>query len=159
MSAKKNPNPYQFDYPAHLADCMTRQMSGYVDEETGETVVPWKETLVETAGFVPLEVRFKQMEQNGLIAQFQLGELSPEDLRQIYLSEEFEVKPDDELEEALEKVARRNELQRLLIEERKKAQTEEEAKAPHVLTAEEYAQFKALAAQLQVVPPPNPEQQ
>lgn len=153
-------NPYSdFNYAAHVADCHTRQFRLIIDEETGEEVMPWNEKLVETAGFVPLEVRFKQMEQNGLMAQFQLGELSPEDLRQIYLSEEFEIKPDDELEDALDKVARRTALQQLLIEERKKAQTEQEAKAPHVLTAEEYAQFKALAAQLKVAPPPNSEQQ
>ena len=30
----------------------------------------WDEDIVETAGFIPLEVRFKQMEQAGFRAQF-----------------------------------------------------------------------------------------
>lgn len=146
-----------FDYDAHVADCLTSQTASHVDAD-GNEVTPWNEHLVEAAGFVPLEVRFKQMEQNGLMAQFMTSELSPEDMRQIYLSAEFEVRPDDEFEDALIKVQRRRKLEQILLEERKKAQEDAEKNNPHVLSAAEYEQFKKLAASFSAAPQASKEQ-
>ena len=66
------------------------------------------EYLTETAGFVPLEVKLKQFEQNGLAAQFNTSEFTSNDLRDIYLNPDFDITPDDEFEEVEEKIAARN---------------------------------------------------
>lgn len=129
-----------YDWNKGVSDALTAQLADC--DEHGESL--WNEKLVETAGFVPLEVRMKQMEQNGLMAQFQLGELSPEDLRQAYLMPDFEIDPDDELEEAIAKEQLREAFLQKLREERAKAESEAEVKNPHVLTPEEYAEFKRL---------------
>ena len=47
--------------------------------------------IVETAGFVPLEVRFKRFEENGIRAQFSAAEFSSSDLRDIYLHPDFQI--------------------------------------------------------------------
>ena len=41
----------------------------------------WTEDIVETAGFIPLEVRFKQMEQAGIQAQFLQSEFTSFDVQ------------------------------------------------------------------------------
>lgn len=65
----------------------------------------WDEDIVETAGFIPLEVRFKQMEQAGLRAQFFESEFSSRDVRDMYLNHpEFDLTPEDDIEEAMEKL-------------------------------------------------------
>ena len=46
----------------------------------------WDEDIVETAGFIPLEVRFKQMEQAGFRAQFFENEFSSKDVTDMYLN-------------------------------------------------------------------------
>lgn len=66
------------------------------------------EYLTETAGFIPLEVKLKQFEQNGLAAQFNTSEFTSNDLRDIYLNPDFDITPDDEFEEVEEKIAARN---------------------------------------------------
>ena len=72
------------------------------------------EYITETAGFVPLEVKLKQFEQNGLRAQFNESEFTSSDYRDMYLNPDFEIYPGDELEEVQEKV----ELQRKYIIEK-----------------------------------------
>lgn len=68
----------------------------------------WNEEIVETAGFVPLEVRFKQMEQAGIRAQFFESEFGSKDFRDMYLNHpEFDLTPEDDIEEAYEKMALR----------------------------------------------------
>lgn len=65
----------------------------------------WNEEIVETAGFVPLEVRFKQMEQAGFRAQFFESEFSSKDVTDMYLNHpEFDITPEDDVEEAYEKM-------------------------------------------------------
>lgn len=59
----------------------------------------WKEIITETAGFEPLEVKFKRMEQAGYRAQFSESEFTSSDLRDIYLEPDFQITPDDELED------------------------------------------------------------
>lgn len=62
------------------------------------------EYITETAGFVPLEVKLKQFEENGYIAQFQSGDFTSADMREAYLSPDFEITPEDEFEEIQEKL-------------------------------------------------------
>lgn len=65
----------------------------------------WNEDIVETAGFIPLEVRFKQMEQAGFRAQFFESEFSSKDVTDMYLNHpEFDITPEDDVEEAYEKM-------------------------------------------------------
>lgn len=65
----------------------------------------WNEDIVETAGFVPLEVRFKQMEQAGIQAQFLQSEFTSFDVRDMYLNHpEFDLNGDEDIEEAMEKI-------------------------------------------------------
>ena len=65
----------------------------------------WNEDIVETAGFVPLEVRFKQMEQAGLRSQFFENEFNSHDVTDMYLNHpEFDITPEDDIEEAMEKI-------------------------------------------------------
>lgn len=67
------------------------------------------ELIVETAGFVPLEVKLKRFEQNGMIAQFNASEFTSSDLREMYLNPEFDITPEDDIEEVEEKlIAQRN---------------------------------------------------
>lgn len=69
----------------------------------------WTEDIVETAGFVPLAVRFKQLEQNGYVAQFKRSDFDSQDMRDIWFNPEFEILPSDDLEEVEAKVRARNE--------------------------------------------------
>ena len=65
----------------------------------------WNEDIVETAGFIPLEVRFKQMEQAGIQAQFLQSEFTSFDVRDMYLNHpEFDLTGDEDIEEAMEKI-------------------------------------------------------
>lgn len=61
--------------------------------------------IVETAGFVPLEVKFKQFEQNGLRVQFTEDEFTSSDLRDIYLNPDLQVYPGDDLIDIEQKLA------------------------------------------------------
>lgn len=65
----------------------------------------WNEDIVETAGFIPLEVRFKQMEQAGFRARFFESEFGSKDFRDMYLNHpEFDITAEDDIEEAYEKM-------------------------------------------------------
>lgn len=86
----------------------------YVKEDwcmpTIEEPEGWDEVIVETAGFVPLEVRFKQMELAGYRAQFQASDFTSSDLRDIYLAPDLSYSEDDELEDIMEKERMRSAL-------------------------------------------------
>ena len=78
--------------------------------------------IVETAGFIPLEVKFKQFEQNGIINQLRSSDFTSSDYRDLYLHEDFDVTPEDDLEEAQEKLQKlqqfRNSLQEKIKEKK-----------------------------------------
>lgn len=79
--------------PAH-SDAIVKRMSKRV---------------TETAGFEPLEVRFKKMEQAGFRAQFFESDFDSADLREIYLHHpEFTLQEGDEIEDVIEKDAMRS---------------------------------------------------
>lgn len=71
--------------------------------------------IVETAGFIPLEVKFKQFEQNGLQAQFNTSEFSSQDYRDMYLGPNTEILPTDDLEEIQEKLLLQEEVRKHIL--------------------------------------------
>lgn len=83
----------------------------YAELKKVQTFEPegWNEDIVETAGFVPLAVRFKQLEQNGYVAQFKSSDFDSQDMRDIWFNSAFEILPGDDLEEVEAKVRARNE--------------------------------------------------
>lgn len=66
------------------------------------------EVIVEDAGFIPLDVKFKRFEQAGIAMQFQTSEFTSNDMRNLYANPDFEIYPDDEFEEVQEKLAAYN---------------------------------------------------
>lgn len=63
------------------------------------------EYITETAGFIPLEVKMKQFETNGLVAQFLTSDFDSNDYRDIYLNPDFNISPEDDLEDIQEKLS------------------------------------------------------
>lgn len=91
---------------------MSRKVPVYDVEEHSPTLYPkiegWNEEIVETAGFIPLEVRIKQMEQAGFRAQFFESEFTSKDVTDMYLNHpEFDITAEDDIEEAMEKIEAR----------------------------------------------------
>lgn len=87
----------------------------------------WDEKLVETAGFVPLEVRMRQMEQAGYVAQFQASDFTSSDMRAIWLNPDFEILPGDDLEEVERKTQLREQFRQELLAKKNPPPTAEEA--------------------------------
>lgn len=67
----------------------------------------YSDVITETAGFVPLEVRFQKLVENGIQLQLKAQEFDSVDMRKLYLDDEFRVEPDDELEEIQSKLEAR----------------------------------------------------
>lgn len=65
--------------------------------------------IVETAGFVPLEVKMKQFENNGIVAQFLTSDFDSNDYRDIYLHPDFNIYPEDDFEDIQEKLSAQRE--------------------------------------------------
>lgn len=55
--------------------------------------------ICETAGFVPLEVKFKRFELAGQAAVLNASEFTSQDIRDLYLNPDFDIYPDDDLDE------------------------------------------------------------
>lgn len=60
--------------------------------------------IVETAGFVPLDVKLKRFEQSGQLMQFQTSEFTANDYRELYMNPDFDITPDDDYEDVQEKL-------------------------------------------------------
>ncbi len=60
--------------------------------------------ITETAGFVPLDVKLKQFEIAGYKAQLSASEFNSSDLRDVYLNPNFNITPEDDLEEIQDKL-------------------------------------------------------
>lgn len=89
-------------------------------EALGADLSKNNEYVTETAGFVPLQVKLKQFEQNGLVAQFSTAEFDSNDYRDIYLNPDFNIYPDDDIEDVNDKLAAR---QKFILElQEKKAE-------------------------------------
>lgn len=81
--------------------------------------------ITETAGFIPLEVKFKRFEQAGQIMQFSASEFTSSDMRSIYLNPDFEITPEDDLEDINDKLIARNQYIRELKKEKSKVGSSE----------------------------------
>lgn len=66
------------------------------------------EYICETAGFEPLEVKFKRFETAGIMNMIQSKALTSEDYREMYLNEDYSVSIDDSPEDILEKMHKLN---------------------------------------------------
>lgn len=62
------------------------------------------EYIVESAGFVPLSVKFKQFEQNGYIAKFNVDDFDSSDYQNLY-SDDVLIGPDDDEFDVADKIA------------------------------------------------------
>ena len=62
------------------------------------------EYIVETAGFVPLSVKFKQFEQNGYIAKFNVDDFDSSDYNSLY-TDDVLIGPDDDEFDIADKIA------------------------------------------------------
>lgn len=105
----------------------------------------WNEVIVETAGFIPLAVRFKQMEQAGYRARFNESEFSSRDISDMYLSHaEFDIQPDDDLEDVIEKTELRRQYVKNLQNEilAKRAATDSEANESEAKVSKEESAAK-----------------
>ena len=92
--AKKIVRKFQNDYP--------------LNQEKKLSEIPgWDEVLVDTKGFVPLDVKFKQLEEAGIKAEFNIADLDSSQIRQVFLNPDFEITPDDDLEDIQEKLYQR----------------------------------------------------
>lgn len=100
--------------------------------------------LVETAGFVPLEVRFKQLEDNGIRAQFNAAEFDSQDYRDLYLRDDIRLNPNDDLETVEEKLALQRELKEKIISS--KVDLKEQFKAKYGYYSGEELKEKELKA-------------
>lgn len=101
-----------------------------------ENVKKLKEKVVETAGFMPLAARMKQMEQAGLRAKFLDSEFTSKDFMDMYVNHpELDIHPDDDIEDVLEKEKAREALYKE-IQNRVRARTEEKIKESKALPKE-----------------------
>ncbi len=85
------------------------------------------EYIVESAGFVPLAVKFKQFEQNGYIAKFNVDDFDSSDYNSLY-QDDVLIGPDDDEFDVADKIA--------LFKERKLAILNEKAKLAETNEAE-----------------------
>lgn len=95
------------------------------------------ERIVETAGFVPLEVKFKQFEQAGIRAQLVSSDFDAQDMRDIYFGENNIIYPDDDIEVVNEKLLRQELTRQAILKSKTSAAT-----PPEVAKAEAAAASK-----------------
>lgn len=81
--------------------------------------------ITETAGFVPLKVKFKRFIENGIVAQFKESDFTSSDWLTLYQTNpEMDISPDDEFDDVQEKLALREHLRQEILA--RKAKSEEE---------------------------------
>lgn len=71
--------------------------------------------ICETAGFVPLDVRFKRLEQSGYVAQFFTHQFDTDDIRQIFMGEETQIYADDDEDIVRIKLYKQNKLREKIL--------------------------------------------
>lgn len=107
---------------------------------TSNPEVEYKE-ITETAGYLPLEVRLKQLEQQGYIAKFRREEFDTDEISELWTRPDFEILPTDELEEVQAKMELRREY--LLQLKSKHAELANEALKEDIKKSDEKAEQKA----------------
>lgn len=88
----------------------------------------YSDVITETAGFVPLEVRFQRLIENGIQLQLKAQEFDSVDMRKLYLDDAFRVEPDDELEEIQTKLEARAEYLAKLKAQSSEAESKQDSK-------------------------------
>lgn len=86
---------------------------------------PWQSEdnsyITETAGFVPLPVKFKRFLENGLVAQFKENDFTSSDWRTLYADDpDLDISPDDEFDEVQVKLELREQKRLALLQARVK---------------------------------------
>lgn len=76
------------------------------------------EYIVESAGFIPLSVKFKQFEQNGYIAKFNVDDFDSSDYNSLYQSDVL-IGPDDDEFDIADKLSLFNERKYDLMQKKK----------------------------------------
>ena len=84
---------------------------------------PWKSDrnayITETAGFIPLAVKFKRFIENGIVAQFKESDFTSSDWRSLYADDpEMDIAPSDEFDEIQAKLELREQKRLSLLESR-----------------------------------------
>lgn len=82
---------------------------------------------VETAGFIPLEVKMKRFEQAGIRAQFRSQDFDSQDYRDMYLNPDIQIYPSDDLEEVQEKLNLQAQIYNDIVQRKKAAKLGETA--------------------------------
>ena len=77
------------------------------------------EYIVESAGFVPLSVKFKQFEQNGYIARFNVDDFDSSDYKTLYQNDVL-IGPDDDEFDIADKLSLFNERKYDLMQKKSK---------------------------------------
>lgn len=100
---------------------MLKNGNNYIIDEFDVDSVGWSPNenplIVETAGFVPLEVKFKQLERNGLLRKIsEENSYTPDELRQLYLDPNLTINEYDDIETVMEKQMRFELLKQSLLE-------------------------------------------
>lgn len=107
----------------------------------GENPVFEYTEITETAGYLPLEVRLKQLEQQGYIAKFHREEFDTDEISELWTRPDFEILPTDELEDVQAKMALRREY--LLQLKSQHAELAKEAVKEDTKKSDETAEQKA----------------
>lgn len=93
------------------------------------------EYIVETAGFVPLSVKFKQFEQNGYIAKFNVDDFDSSDYNSLY-QDDVLIGPDDDEFDIADKIALFKERKLAILNEKSKLAETNEAERNEVKRSE-----------------------
>lgn len=84
------------------------------------------ERLIDTKGFTPIEVRMQRLLESGFIAQFNTAEFDSVEEKELYLSDDYRIDPNMDLEEIQEVLYARNVRKLEMIQEHQKKQVESE---------------------------------
>lgn len=64
--------------------------------------------LVDTAGFIPLKAKIQKMIESGIVANLKDDDFDADVYNEIYLSEDFKITSEDDLEDVQRKLSARN---------------------------------------------------
>lgn len=80
------------------ADDVKNLCCSYTDDKDANPL------LTETAGFIPLDIKFKQFTQNGIVASFSESDFDSHDYNEIYNDDSLTITPYDDLEDVQSKL-------------------------------------------------------
>ena len=93
--------------------------------EIGDNPIIEYHDKTETAGYLPLSVRLKQLEQQGYIAQFRREEFDSDEISELWTRKEFEILPSDDLEDIDQKLKLRSAYLRDILQKHHNSLAEE----------------------------------